>query len=184
MDTLVLSGNPGEHSLQNPYPDSYGLRVLVALRRIMRAVDISSRKLNVTHKMTVPQRLCLHALAQEEPLMLTVLAQRVNLGVSTVNGIVDRMEAKGWVTRRRSDIDNRRVYVALAELGREAIRNTPSLLQDRFYEALGKLPESEQAAIAASLEQVVRLMEAEHLAALADLFPGDRPAVEHVEDTT
>ncbi len=151
--------------------ETYGLRILRALRRIIQAVDIHSRRLNTEHKVTAPQMLCLYSLAREGTMTLSDLAKQVNLGTSTVNGIVDRLEAKGWAKRNRSDADRRRVYVQLTEPGRELTRKAPSLLQDRFSEAFRRLPELEQAAIALSLERVVELMAAGHIDASPNLLP-------------
>ncbi len=146
-----------------------GLRVLRALRRITRAIDINSRKLNMAYKVTVPQMLCLYCLQREGKLTLGTLAKQVHLSFSTVNGIIDRLEAKGWVKRERSTVDHRRVYVELTETGQELTRNAPSLLQDRFSAALRQLPELEQVAIALSLERVVELMNAGDLEASPNL---------------
>ncbi len=137
----------------------YTERVLDSLRRMMRANDVRSRRLYIQHQVTVPQILCLHELLNEESMMLTVLANRVHLSLSTVNGIVDRLEAKGWVKRTRSPIDNRKVYIEMTETGRELTANAPSVVRGGLYEALRKLPELEQAAIALSLERLIELME-------------------------
>ena len=139
--------------------DLYTERVLNALRRIMRANDVSSRRLYIEHQVTVPQILCLHELFQEKTLTLTALARQVHLSMSTVNGIVDRLEAKGWVKRTRSPVDNRRVYIELTEEGLKLTMNAPSVVKGGLYEALRKLPELEQAAIALSLERLLGLME-------------------------
>ena len=147
----------------------YTERVLNSLRRMMRANDVRSRRLYIQHKITVPQILCLHELLHEKSMMLTVLANRVHLGLSTVNGIVDRLEAKGWVKRARSPIDNRRVYIELTETGRELTANAPSVVRGGLYEALRKLPELEQAAIALSLERLLELME--EIPAVGDFVP-------------
>jgi DNA-binding MarR family transcriptional regulator len=151
--------------------ETYGLRILLALRRIIRAVDIHSRRLRTQHNVTAPQLICLYSLAKESPMTLSRLTAEVNLSISTVNGIVDRLEAKGLAVRKRSEVDRRKVEIALTSQGKELTKNAPSLLQDRFADALSHLPELEQAAIALSLERVVSLMEAEHLDASPNLLP-------------
>lgn len=151
--------------------ETYGLRVLLALRRIIRAVDIHSRRLRTQHKVTAPQLLCLYSLVRESPMTLSQLTSAVNLSISTVNGIVDRLETKGLAVRRRSEVDRRKVEIELTSEGAELTKNAPSLLQDRFSDALSHLPELEQAAIALSLERVVGLMEADHLDASPNLLP-------------
>ena len=151
--------------------ETYGIRILRAIRQIIRAVDVHSRRLRAEHSVTTPQLICLYSLAHGEPVTLSQLARNVNLGVSTVNGIVDRLETRDQVCRRRCTVDRRRVYVECTEAGRRLIADAPSLLQDRLAEALQELPELEQASIALSLERVVELMEAKDLDASPNLLP-------------
>jgi DNA-binding MarR family transcriptional regulator len=140
------------------------VRILRALRRILHAVEIHSRKLTATYRLTTPQLLCLLAIREEGPLTPTAIANRVVLSPSTVVGILDRLEEKGWVRRERGTRDRRLVHVSLTEEGRRLADRAPSPLQGRFAEALRALPEAERTAIARSLERVVDLMEAGHLA--------------------
>ena len=149
-----------------------GLRVLMALRRMIRAVDIYSRKLNSEFKITVPQLICLYSIGQEDGLILSALAKKASLGISTVNGIVDRLEYKGLLTRTRSETDRRRVLLNITQQGRDVAKSAPALLQDRLAASLRQLPDLEQAAIALSLERVVELMEAGHLETSPNLIPG------------
>ena len=152
--------------------ETCGSRVLMALRRIIRAVDIYSRKLNSTVQITAPQLICIYSVDHREGMTLSGLAKEVNLGVSTVNGIVDRLESKGLLTRTRSVTDRRRVTLSITAQGREVAKAAPALLQDRLARSLRNLPELEQAAIALSLERVVELMEAGQLDASPNLMPG------------
>jgi len=148
--------------------------VLMALRRIIRAVDIYSRKLNSEFKITAPQLICLYSLSREDGITLSNLAGKVDLGISTVNGIVDRLEDKRLLTRRRSEEDRRRVILNITEEGMEVAKSAPSLLQDQLADSLKKLPDLEQAAIAFSLERVVELMGAGHLDTSPNLVSGSR----------
>ena len=154
---------------------SYPLRILRSLRCVIRAVDKYSHKLNTELGLTTPQLLCLDTLGKAgRPLTLTALAENVNLGTSTVNGIVDRLEAKQYLTRHRSDHDRRQVFLTLTPAGQGVVNKAPSLLQDRFSSALSKLPESEQQIITEALECVVKLMEVDSIDASPNLFARDK----------
>jgi MarR family transcriptional regulator, organic hydroperoxide resistance regulator len=150
---------------------TYELRVLRSLRKIMRVVDLHSRSIHSSLRITLPQLLCLHALHEQDGLPLQALSQSVNLCASTVNGIVDRLEAKALLTRTRHPRDRRRLVLNLTPAGRRLVRSAPALLQDRFAQALCRLPELEQATIALSLERVVGLMNAQDLDASPNLLP-------------
>ena len=151
---------------------SWETRILIALRRVIRAVDIYSRKLYAATGLTTPQLVCLHALAAAERMTLTELALAVSLGISTVNGIVDRLEAKGLLVRVKSREDRRKIQMQITSTGADILLKAPSLLQDRLAQALGNLPESERRILTESLERVVLLMEAERVDASPNLFTG------------
>jgi DNA-binding MarR family transcriptional regulator len=141
------------------------LRILQALRRIIRAVEVHSRKLEERYDVTGGQLLCLMALKERGPLTLSGIAHNLFMSSSTLVGIVDRLERKGWVVRRRGTEDRRQVRISLTDPGRLLLESAPSPLQDHLAEALKELPELEQVAIAMSLERVVDLMETGEAAA-------------------
>lgn len=134
-------------------------RILHSLRRIIRAVEVHSKRLSAEHEITGPQLVCLHALAQHGPRTNTQLAREVHLSPSTIVGIVDRLCDKGLVDKTRGDADRRLVRVALTTRGREMVATAPSPLQERLAAALNQVTELEQATIALSLERIVTLME-------------------------
>lgn len=139
---------------------SYELRVLQSLRRIIRAVEIHSKKLVHSHKITGPQLGCLAAINENGPMTTTKLAKSVYLSPSTIVGIVDRLEEKNLVIRQRGSKDRRQVQVHLTEAGEQLLERAPSALQDTLADALKSLPELEQVSITLALEKIVDLMEA------------------------
>lgn len=158
----------------------YDLQVLQSLRRIMRAVDIYSRKLKNQCNLTAPQLVCLSALAESGPETVSRLAKRVHLSASTVVGILDRLEKHGLVERHRDQGDRRVVNVSATASGRKLVAAAPSALQENLADGLAQLPEQEQATIARSLAKVVELMEAGHIDAApilaTDQSPHNSPA--------
>jgi DNA-binding MarR family transcriptional regulator len=139
----------------------YEQRILRALRRVIRAVDVYSRKLNSEWGLTAQQFFCLHALAESEEMTLTTLAKSVSLGGSTVIGIIDRLEAKHYLRRVRSSTDRRKIFLEITPSGKEIVQKAPPLLPDRFTTALSDLDDQEQKTITESLERIVELMEFE-----------------------
>lgn len=152
----------------------YDLQVLQSLRRIMRAVDIYSRKIKAQCNLTAPQLVCLNALADAGPETVTGLARRVHLSASTMVGIIDRLERRGLVERHRDKDDRRVVNVSATAAGRKLVAAAPSALQESLANGLAALPEQEQATIARSLAKVVELMEAGHIDA-APILVTDHP---------
>lgn len=154
------------------HPVHYDLRILRSLRRIIRCVDLYSKQLSVSNQITTPQLVCLLAVVNNGPLTATAISREVHLSASTVVGILDRLEEKGWVTRMRDRNDRRVVQVSATSAGVALSRQAPSPLQKTLANALNALPELEQATIALSLERIVALMEAQAIDASPILATG------------
>lgn len=170
-----LGGTSSVASLPGTNPQAtavYDLRILRALRRIMRSVEQYSRQLAATSQITAPQLICLMEIAGSGPMTATAISRAVHLSPSTVVGIIDRLEEKGWVVRARDTSDRRVVHVAVTAQGEALLEHAPSPLQRTLAEALNGLPELEQATIALSLERVVALMEAQKIDAAPILTTG------------
>jgi DNA-binding MarR family transcriptional regulator len=151
---------------------TYHGRILRAIRRIIRSVDIYSHKLATAHGVTVPQLSCLLRVVEAGPATLKALAREVDLSSSTLVGIVDRLEAKGLVRRERSTSDRRQVLISATEEGIALASTSPPPLQDRLAESLDSLPDFERAAIAQALERIVDLMEIRQIDAAPILDTG------------
>lgn len=139
--------------------------VMIALRRIFRAVDQHSRVLMQRYGLTGPQLTVLKEIAGREPLSLGELARAVHISQATLTGIVDRLETRGMVGRQRSSVDRRRVMVASTAAAADVLQTAPPLLHDSFVEGFGALPDWEQTQILASLQRLVSLMEARDISA-------------------
>src|SRR5690606_25249911 len=100
------------------------------------------------------------------------LAKSVSVSQGTVTGILERLEARGLVSRTRDAGDRRRYRIALTPLGQETIASAPSPLQEDFIARLSALPEGEQAMIDWVLTRVVDMMEASNLDAAPMLSTG------------
>jgi DNA-binding MarR family transcriptional regulator len=152
--------------------DSYELRILQSLRRIIRAVDLHSNKLAHLHNITGPQLACLLTVKEIGPLTSGNIARKNYLSPSTVVGIIDRLERKELIVRNRDSKDRRQVFVHITPKGENLIADTPVLMQDTLAKAILDLPELEQVSIAVALEKLTELMEARHIDAAPMLETG------------
>jgi DNA-binding MarR family transcriptional regulator len=160
-----------EPVLPNP-GDRVDHEVLRSLRRIFHAVDRHSRQLARLHGLTEPQAICLNAVNRAGELNTGQLARTVSLSPPTVTGILDRLERRGLVMRERAVRDKRQVVIRLTDGGRQLLEKSPPPLQERFTRRLAALSGSRQRQIARSLNDVVRLMEAEDIEAAPLLARG------------
>ena len=85
---------------------------------------------------TYPQYLVLSALWEEDARTIGAIASRLALESSTITPLVKRLEAAGFVTRVRSQADERQVLVSLTPKGK-ALRGETSCLTDTLLERSG-----------------------------------------------
>lgn len=137
--------------------------VLVSLRRIMRAIDLQSRKLVRSTGLTGPQLLILKELIRETKSTVTSLADRISLSQATVTDILKRLESRKLITRVRSKIDKRCVEVSVTKLARELVDQAPPLLQEKFIERFTNLKSWEQFQLLASLGCIADMMDAKNI---------------------
>ncbi|HQV80920.1 MAG TPA: MarR family transcriptional regulator [Agitococcus sp.] len=158
-----------EHS---PAP-AYEIRMLRAIRRIIRAVDMHSKMLQQAQDITAPQLVCLLTLLKEGALTMKRLSQLIDLSASTTVGVVDRLEVKGLVSRTRSTHDRRQVFVSITVDGEAMAKRSPFPLQSRLIDGFQKMPELEQATLTLAVERLVSLMGAGDIdaSAILDLQP-------------
>jgi DNA-binding MarR family transcriptional regulator len=157
-------------------------QVIVALRKIVRAIELHSRALVQKYGITGPQLVVLRQLASRGELPVGRLAENASLSQATMTVILDRLEQRGLVARLRSRIDRRRVLVSLTDAGKKMLAGNPSLLQERFVSVFERLARSEQERILRTLEEVVAMMSASDLEVAPILSSG--PAGASADDTT
>lgn len=137
-------------------------RIFWSLRRITRALDISSRHLATQHQLTAPQLVCLRQLQASGPLTPGHLARASCLSQATITGILNRLEARGVVERQRDPTDKRRVVVHLTEAGQRLLDDAPDSPHEQFSSRLVALDEGEQAIIDWTLRRVADMIEFGH----------------------
>lgn len=80
--------------------------VLVALRRIMRATSLHSRRLEKSVGLTVPQLMVVRAIGSQGLSTASEVARAVSLSQATVTTILNRLEQRQLLTRERSTQGN------------------------------------------------------------------------------
>jgi DNA-binding MarR family transcriptional regulator len=87
--------------------------LLIALRKVIRAIDLRSKQLNKDVGLTGPQLLVMQNIENDPGIMVRQVADNINLSSATVTSILDRLETKQLVNRIRSTEDKRRVGLFL-----------------------------------------------------------------------
>jgi len=147
-------------------------QIVASIRRIIRAIDLQSRRLFDRHQLTGPQLTTLREAQRLGEAKTSGLARAVHLSQPTVSGILTRLEKAGLVERRRPEGDRRSVVIRVTDEGRRVLAEAPSLLQDRFRAELAQLEHWEQHWMLAALERIASMMDAESLDASPILETG------------
>ncbi|WP_369961700.1 MarR family winged helix-turn-helix transcriptional regulator [Leifsonia sp. EB34] len=127
----------------------------VAARSVIALYRPVLEPLNLTH----PQYLVMLALWEREPRSVKELSDALQLEPATLSPLLKRLEANGYVERRRSVADERALEVTLTPAGRE-LRTEAETIPPRIVERLGlpmedivNLRESLRAIIAAAVRE-------------------------------
>lgn len=159
--------------------------VLIAIRRIIRAIDLQSRKLVQSHGLTGPQALVLKEAGRGRPLTAGELATQVSLSQATITDIVKRLEGRELLVRERSSDDKRQIIITLTEKGRALIARSLPLLQEQFEQRFLELKNWEQNQLLYAVQRLAALMNADDIDASPVLTSGSmRASPEAVEQVT
>ncbi len=132
--------------------------IILALRKIMQQMDYHSRRLNKCYGLTVPQIVCLYEIYENGRMTISALSKKIYLSMSTIVGVIDRLEEKQFVYRTRDIQDRRIIYIDITEKGKEFVSAAPYLLHNRLNDNLQVLTVEEQITLANSINLLVDLL--------------------------
>jgi len=132
--------------------------IMQSLRHIFKAIHVYSQEVSQQFGITGPQLWTLKALSANGSLPLGQLSKMMYLHPSTITGVVDRLEKKGYVVRDRVHEDRRVVMVQLTPNGRKVIRRAPSPIQGKMIYGLRKLKREDLNFIYHSVERLVKML--------------------------
>lgn len=156
----------------NDYDD-----ILISIRRIMRAIDLQSKRLVKMSGLTAPQLVVMQALRRDGKVSPSSVARTVALSQATITSILDRLEKANLVRRERSETDKRIVYACLTTEGQKRLEEAPELLQAGFLRQYRQLEEWERTMLVSALQRISTMMDAEDLDAspILDVGEIDKP---------
>ncbi len=147
--------------------------LLVALRKVIRAIDLRSKQLSKDVGLTGPQLLVMQNVGKLPGIMVRQIADNINLSPATVTSILDRLETKSVVQRIRSTEDKRKVGVFLTDEGQRLLQDAPLPFQEHFTNRFSQLKEWEQSQMVATLQRIASMMDAENIDASPVLEVGN-----------
>jgi DNA-binding MarR family transcriptional regulator len=141
--------------------------ILIKIRKIVRSINLESKKIQKEYGVSIPQILCLNYLSKSENYQATQREIRkfLHLNSSTTSGIINRLEIKGLVARLPKIGDKRTVTISLTSKGDKLLEQLPSLLHEHLSEKLAKLEKEKLENLENNLELLVNLLEIDSLEA-------------------
>jgi DNA-binding MarR family transcriptional regulator len=122
-------------------------RIQSTVAEHLRAIDLS-----------VPQCDVLTTLTEAEGISQQELAQRLYVTKGNISGLLDRLEAAGFVERRSLAADRRQYSVHLTDSGRKMAEKAIAAQRTWLASTLGRLDEAELDAIEAQLLKLRDIM--------------------------
>jgi len=139
--------------------------IMQSLRRIIKSLQDYYQEVSENFGVTGPQLWALKTISHHDSLSLSELSQKMYLHPSTMTGVIDRLEKKGYVKRNRNQGDRRVVCVALTAKGKGLVSRAPNPIQGKMIYGLRKLNRGELGGIYASVQRLVEIMEAQNVRA-------------------
>jgi DNA-binding MarR family transcriptional regulator len=109
------------------------------LTSLIKRYQFRNRNKICCEDVTVSQCYVLKELADHGTLVMTRLADLMRLNTSSLTRVVDQLESKGYVARRRLPADKRVICVEMTPQGKAVIKRLEGLIRRSEREALEKM---------------------------------------------
>jgi MarR family transcriptional regulator, organic hydroperoxide resistance regulator len=144
--------------------------VFNSIRRIVRAIRLSSRSSESTVGLSAAQLFVLQRLSEHDGLSINELADETLTHQSSVSVVVSKLAARNLVRRAISREDSRRTVISLSAKGRRALARVPEAMQVRLIAALDDLSDADVTRLA---QLLARWTEAAGIAGTAPTLFGE-----------
>jgi len=139
---MTGSETPGDERWP-PLPLGEALEFMRLLWAVDHGLQQRSKRMATAFGVTGPQRLVIRVLGRFPGLSAGQLAHVLHLHPSTLTGVLERLERKGLVTRRRDPEDRRRAVLGLSVAGRRIDVDTTGTIESVVRAALAHRPRRE-----------------------------------------
>jgi DNA-binding MarR family transcriptional regulator len=150
-------------------------RIIADFRTMVREIRCVGSERLVRKGVSMGHLQLMSLLDRHGEMAMSRLAELLDVSVSNATGLVDRMEERGLIERRRVADDRRLVLVRVTEVGRQAMAELEILRNDLLTRILGQLDDGQLARLAASLDDL--------RAAVADAIRDDPDLLHHAHGT-
>lgn len=142
------------------------VEIINQLRKLIRAVALFSQEVKSKSGLNASQLACLTELADRGELSFRELSRLIHVSPSSVTKIIDVLESKFFVRRKREGDDRRVIKAAITPKGKEIVEGSPKSMQKKMLEGLALLSDGIKQQIKGDLEQLVMLIDAQDLSSV------------------
>ncbi len=134
---------------------------MTGIRKIVRAINLESKRVQKELSISIPQLLTLKYLqdCNDYKSTMTEIKGFLSLNASTVTGIVARLEQKGLIARLPDPKDKRSTPIILTSKGNDLLVRSNESLHERISRSLERIEDAEFSKIINSLETLIRLFD-------------------------
>lgn len=134
--------------------------LMTGVRKIVRAINLESKRVEKDLGISVPQLLTLKYLGDctDYKSTMSEIKGFLSLNASTVTGIVSRLEQKNLIARLPDPKDKRSTPIILTSKGNDLLIRSKESLHERFSNKLEMMQNSEFIQIVDSLETLIDLL--------------------------
>ena len=129
----------GGETVNTEKKESFGYLVTLASRKLLRNIETGLKPFNLTANQWAP----LLALANERCNTVAGCARETGIDNGAMTRMLDRLEVKGFVSRKRSNNDRRVVNIALTSQGKKIAKDIPPVISEVLNQQLRGFSEQE-----------------------------------------
>ncbi|OJV64463.1 MAG: hypothetical protein BGO41_12665 [Clostridiales bacterium 38-18] len=141
----------------DPFERSY--EVVRRVKKLKDSLHGNMSRLFKEGNLTGPQGMVVGLLFRMGPLKISELSQQMGLSMSTVSGILDRLERDNIVYREKSETDGRVILVKITEEFKKNSKHSFSNMNHRWDKILDLATDEEIDRILEALDILERLVE-------------------------
>jgi DNA-binding MarR family transcriptional regulator len=158
--------------------------ILVNIRKIIRSVNLESKRIEKEYGISIPQLLCLQYLSKQSNYQATPKAIKdyLQLNASTVTGIIARLEKKGLLAKLPKTQDRRVSPVILTANGADLIERTPEPMHDQLKSKLNQLSATDLENLQEAFHTIIQFLDIKHVDAAPIITSGTDIQVANTTD--
>jgi DNA-binding MarR family transcriptional regulator len=151
------------NTINKKFPSDHTKQIIYSIRRLIQASELYTKELNKKYHISAAQLNCILTLYEYGPLPPSKIANHMMVKSSTLTGVVDRLEKKGFAERMRNSPDRRVITIQLTQAGKKLAQNAPPPIQQKIIDGLKQTENPKKEQIVRSLNMLTDMLDIQDL---------------------